>query len=305
MGTPDFAVQPLQAILAAGHEVIAVYTQPPRPKGRGQAVQMSPVHLEANIHGIPVYTPKSLRKDPAAVAAFCALQADVAVVAAYGLILPQSVLDAPRYGCLNIHGSLLPRWRGAAPIQYAVWKGDAETGVTIMQMEAGLDTGPIMDIRRVPITPETTTPMLYESLSTLGAQAIVDVLAALPNVTRTPQDDAQATLAPLLSKADGIIDWNQPAAAIDCQIRGLNPWPGTVTFNHKGQRIKILKATLADGKNTAQRPGTVIDGGIVCGDGHVLQPRLVQPENSKAMEMQAAVNGDYIRPGAVLCNAGN
>ncbi len=311
MGTPDFAVPALRAILAAGHDVIAVYTQPPRPKGRGQAVQKSPVHVLAEEVGIPVHTPKSLRKDPAAVETFCALQADVAVVAAYGLILPQSVLDAPRFGCLNIHGSILPRWRGAAPIQYAVWKGDAETGVTIMQMAAGLDTGPMIDIKRVPITDTTTTTELYVTLADLGARAVCDVLAALPNITTIPQDDAQATLAGLLAKSDGVIDWTQTAQQISCQVRGLNPWPGTMTTNHAGQRLKVLEADIGvAGGHSA--PGTVIDatGAVACGNGTTLILRCVQPDNSRKMDIAAAVNGRYLLPGTVLgggvcCSAGN
>ncbi len=303
MGTPEFAVPALRAILAAGHDVIAVYTQPPRPKGRGQVVQKSPVHLVADANGIPVMTPKSLRKDAEAAAAFCALNADIAVVAAYGLLLPQNVLDAPRYGCLNIHGSILPRWRGAAPIQYAVWKGDQETGVTTMQMEAGLDTGPMIDIRTVPITETTTAQELYITLADLGAAAVTDVLAAIPDkITWTPQKDALATTAGLLAKSDGIIDWTQTAAQISCHVRALNPWPGVTTVNHAGQRLKILQAACVVGDYGIDVPGTVMDatGIIACGDHTYLQLQIVQPENSKPMEIAAAVNGRYVQPGTRL-----
>ncbi|MES2728836.1 MAG: methionyl-tRNA formyltransferase [Pseudomonadota bacterium] len=313
MGTPDFAVPALQSILDAGHDVIAVYTRAPRPKGRGQTVQMTPVHMLADRHGIPVYTPKSLRRDPSAVAECVALNADVAVVAAYGLLLPPAVLDAPRYGCLNIHGSILPRWRGAAPIQYAVWKGDSETGVTVMQMEEGLDTGPMIAIRTVPITQTTTVTDLYESLARLGAATIVDVLAALPNgVTLTAQDDAKATLAGLLAKTDGVIDWTQDAAAIDRQIRALNPWPGTVTMisgisGISGQRLKILRATPAGQAAHDAIPGTVIlqdnQPAVCCGAGTVLTLHTVQPENNKAMDATAALNGRMIQPGMCLGSA--
>lgn len=305
MGTPDFAVPALERLIDSGHEVIAVYTQPPRPKGRGQQVQNSPVHDVAIRHGIPVFTPRSLKKDEQARKEFLTLNADVGVVAAYGLILPKDILEGPRFGCLNIHGSLLPRWRGASPIQHAVWKGDAESGNCIMRMEEGLDTGAVIARRAVPIRPETTATSLYSELSALGAIMIHEVIdriavdQALPPLK--PQDDARATYAPMLRKEDGLIDWSQTAQAIDCQIRGLNPWPGVFTFNGKGHRLKILEAVPVS-EQTTKDPGVMIDrkGHVACGNGTVLKLVRVQPDNAKPMDIAAALNGGYVSEGIKL-----
>ena len=227
MGTPDFAASSLRALIDAGHDVVCVYSQPPRPAGRGHQVQRSPVHVLAEDREIPVRTPKSLRNAEAQ-AEFAALDLDCAVVAAYGLILPQPVLDAPRMGCLNIHASLLPRWRGAAPIQRAILAGDAETGVTIMQMDAGLDTGAMLLKGSVPITGQTTAGSLHDALADMGSGLIVQALDGLAEgpLTAEPQPNEGVTYAAKLSRDDGRLDWTQPADFIERQVRALNPWPG-------------------------------------------------------------------------------
>ncbi|MCB9990116.1 MAG: methionyl-tRNA formyltransferase [Rhodospirillales bacterium] len=304
MGTPDFAVPALQALLGSKHEVIAVYSQPPRPKGRGHQVQLSPVHQRAQDQDIPVYNPLSLKKDIQAQAGFAALDADVAVVAAYGLILPQAVLEAPRFGCLNIHASLLPRWRGASPIQHAIWKGDAESGVTIMQMEQGLDTGPMISKKAVPIRPQTSAQSLHDELSALGAAMCVDVidrLAAEGGIEAEAQDDTLSTYAPLLKKEDGRVDWTNTAQQIDCQIRALNPWPGVWAQTDNGRRIKILEAVPVDETFTAP-PGTITDhrGHVSCGGDTGLLLQKVQPENSKPMDAVSAINGGHLKIDHVL-----
>ena len=227
MGTPDFAVPALVALHAAGHEIVCVYSQPPSHSGRGKKLRPSPIHAKAEELGIPVRTPKSLRKDEAQ-AEFAALQADVAVVAAYGLILPQPVLDAPSHGCINIHASLLPRWRGAAPIHRAIMAGDEETGVTIMQMEAGLDTGPMLHKVATAVEAKTTGELTTE-LAQLGAQAAVEVLSDLTAFPPEQQDDALAIYAPKIDKAEARIDWSRPAEELVRHIHGLAPFPGAWT----------------------------------------------------------------------------
>lgn len=305
MGTPDFAVPALEKLIGGPHKIIATYSQPPRPKGRGHQVQNSPVHEVAARHDIPVFTPRSLKRDEQARKEFLMLNADVAVVAAYGLILPKDILEGPRFGCLNIHGSLLPRWRGASPIQHAIWKGDQESGNCIMKMEEGLDTGPVILRRAVPIRPQTNAVSLYAELAALGALMIDDVIdqvageQALPLLT--PQNDAYATYAPMLKKEDGLINWNQTAQEIDCQIRALNPWPGVFTFNGRGHRLKVLEATPSDTQNAAS-PGTVLDrqGNVSCGQASVLKLVKVQPDNAKPMDWAAALNGHYVVEGMIL-----
>lgn len=300
MGTPEFSVPALRAIAASSHTVIAVYTQPPRPKGRGQHLQKSPVHACAESLGIPVHHPHSFKKDRDAQQEFIALGADIAVVAAYGLILPKAVLDAPRYGCINIHASLLPRWRGASPIQRAVWSGDATSGITIMQMEEGLDTGPMMAHEAVALDESTTTPRLHDVLSALGGAMIVPMLDHIDAVQPVPQDDALSLYAPMLTKEDGRVDWNQDAARIDRQIRALNPWPGVWTMAGE-KRVKVLAAQVTKDR-TDLAPGTVLDriGHVACGGGSTLRLEIIQPENGKRMDAAAAINGGYIQPGAVL-----
>ena len=265
MGTPDFSVPALDALAEAGHQIAAVYTQPPRPAGRGKKDRPSPVQARAEALGIEVRHPKTLR-DPAAQAAFAALEADVAVVVAYGLILPQPVLDAPEHGCLNIHASLLPRWRGAAPIHRAIMAGDSETGVCIMQMEAGLDTGPVRLCEATPIGAEDTTGDLHDRLAAIGARVIVDALARPDALPPVPQPDTGVTYAQKIDKAEARIDWTRPAAEVDRRIRGLSPFPGA-WCEIGGERVKLLRSRLADGRGA---PGAHLGGfRVACGDGAV------------------------------------
>jgi methionyl-tRNA formyltransferase len=244
MGTPPFAARALEALIAAGHEIAAVYTQPPRPAGRGHKLIKSAVHTLADSHGLEVRTPERL-KSADVQAAFAALGLDVAVVAAYGLILPKAILDAPTHGCIYIHGSLLPRWRGAAPVQRAILAGDSETGITIMRMDAGLDTGPMLLKRAVSIGGRTTAAGLMGDLAALGAPMIVEALRLLElgELTETPQPAGGVTYASKLDRAEGLIDWAEPAAILDRKARALNPWPGTV-FTARGERIKLLEASI-------------------------------------------------------------
>lgn len=296
MGTPEFAVPALSRLIQAGHDVVAVYTRAPQPKGRGHQVQKSPVHAIADSHAIPVYTPKSLRRDPAAVAAFRAHAADVAIVAAYGLLLPPDVLSGTKHGCLNLHASLLPRWRGASPVHRAVWAGDPETGVTLMQMDQGLDTGAMIEKTVVPITPQSTTLSLLPQLADAGAELMIRVLTRLERdgrLTAEPQDDQKSTLAPLLTKQDGKIDWTKSAVDIDRQVRALAPWPGTF-FDHAGKRFKLIAGSPMDDTTSAQ-PGTVLsaDGLIAAGGGTRYRLAQIQPDGGKPMPPESAVNGGY------------
>ncbi len=294
MGSPDFAVPALTALAAAGHEIIAVYCQPPRPAGRGQAIRPGPVHAAALKMGIEVRTPARLKRDPAEHAAFAALGLDVAVVAAYGLILPEAMLAAPKRGCLNIHASLLPRWRGAAPIQAALLAGDTESGITIMQMEAGLDTGPMLLRAAVPITARTTTPDLHDRLAALGAEMIVQALDAQP--VAVPQPDG-ATYAARLTRNDGRIDWTRDAAALDRQIRALNPWPGT--FSALGG--EVLKIHAAQIVATSGPPGETLDDALLvaCGIGALRLTRMQAP-GRVAMPADAFLRGHPVPPGTRL-----
>ncbi|MEL6127484.1 MAG: methionyl-tRNA formyltransferase [Pseudomonadota bacterium] len=265
MGTPDFSVPALEAV-ATRHEIVAVYTQPPRPAGRGKKLRPSPVHERAEALGLPVHHPERFR-DPGAKEIFASHAADIAVVVAYGLILPQAVLDAPRHGCLNIHASLLPRWRGAAPIHRAIMAGDAETGVCIMQMEAGLDTGPVLLREAIRIEPEETTGALHDRLSALGARLIVEALDGYGELTPEPQPVEGVTYAHKIDKAEAALDWTRPAIEIDRQIRGLSPFPGAWTV-HEGARLKLLASRIAKGPLP---PGDVaLDPlRVGCGDGAV------------------------------------
>jgi methionyl-tRNA formyltransferase len=276
MGTPAFSIAPLAALIAAGHEIAAVYSQPPRPAGRGHALQKSPVHAFAEANAIPVMTPKSL-KSTEAQAEFAALGLDAAVVVAYGLILPQPILDAPRLGCVNIHASLLPRWRGAAPIQRAIMAGDTETGVMTMQMDAGLDTGPVLMAERLAIGPDMNAGELHDALSPLGADLIVRTMAALERgaIAAQPQPETGATYAAKISKEETRLDWTRDAATLRNQVRGLSPAPGAWT-EINGERVKVLKAALAEG---AGAPGTVLDDRltIACGAGALRLDILQRP----------------------------
>ena len=243
MGTPDFAVVTLKVLVAAGHEIAAVYSQPPRPAGRGQSLRLSPVQDYAAAQGIEVRTPLSLKSTDEQ-KSFADLKADAAVVVAYGLLLPQSILAAPRFGCFNVHASLLPRWRGAAPVQRAIMAGDAQSGVTIMRMELGLDTGPMMKVGRVPITPETTASSLHDELAALGAELMIDVLKQ-PETAGTPQPAEGVTYARKVDKAETKIDFTKPAAEVRNHIHGLSPFPGAWCIL-AGARVKILKAQAVD-----------------------------------------------------------
>ncbi len=264
MGTPEFSVPILRAI-AAQHEIAAVYSQPPRPAGRGKADRKSAVQTAAEELGIPVRYPVSLRSEDAS-HDFELLRSDVAVVVAYGLILPPAILAAPKAGCLNIHASLLPRWRGAAPIHRAIMAGDAETGVCVMQMEAGLDTGPVLLRQSTPIGAQETTADLHDRLSAMGAALIVQALAQLPSLTPVAQPDDGVTYASKIDKSEARIDWTRPAAEVDRQIRGLSPFPGA-WVDIGGERVKLLRSRLAPG---AGQPGRVLHGfTVACGSGAV------------------------------------
>ena len=296
MGTPDFAVPALQALVAAGHEVVATYTQPPRPGGRrGKELTPTPVHKAAEALGIEVRHPASL-KGAEEQADFAALGADIAVVAAYGLILPQAVLDAPKHGCLNLHGSILPRWRGAAPIQRAILAGDVETGVGIMRMEAGLDTGPVLLEGRTPISRKTAGELTGE-LAEIGARLIVQVLADLSAYAERPQPEAGVTYAKKIDKAEARIDWSQPAEQIERQIRAFAPAPGA-WFEYQGERCKVLTGKSAD---ISGAPGMVLDEGltVACGKG-AIQPTLVQRAGRPTMTTAELLRGWEIVAGTRL-----
>lgn len=296
MGTPDFALTALQGLVTAGHDIAAVYAQPPRRAGRGKSLRPTPVHAWADAQGLPVRTPASLR-DEAAQLAFAGLTADIAVVAAYGLILPPAILDAPTRGCLNIHASLLPRWRGAAPIQRAIQAGDDETGVTIMRMDEGLDTGDMLLRESVPITPDTTGGALHDTLADLGARLIVDALARLDALTPTPQPSDGATYAAKIDKREARIDWSRPAALIERTVRAFNPFPGA-WFEVGGQRIRILEAAVTDGSG---RPGTVVDDvlTIAC-SGRALRPTVVQRQGRAPVQALDLLRGFPIPAGTLL-----
>jgi methionyl-tRNA formyltransferase len=294
MGTPDFAVPTLDALVAAGHDIAAVYSQPPRPAGRGKALRPGAVHARADALGIPVRCPLTLR-DPAAQADFAALDADVGVVAAYGLILPRAVLDAPRFGCLNVHGSLLPRWRGAAPVQRAILAGDAETGVGIMQMETGLDTGPVRLEGRTPVADKDAGTLTAE-LAALGAELMVRVLAdpdAFPPIAQS----GEASYAPKIDKAESRLDFTEAADAVLRRIRAFAPAPGA-WFEQGGDRIRILAATLAPGAGIA---GTLLDDAmtIACGSG-AIRPLTVQRAGRGAMAPADLLRGFPIPAGTRL-----
>ncbi|MDW3204886.1 MAG: methionyl-tRNA formyltransferase [Alphaproteobacteria bacterium] len=281
MGTPGFSVPALDAIVRAGHEVEAVYTQPPRPANRGKKETPSPVHLAALKMGIPVRHPASL-KTPEAQAAFADLRLDAAVVVAYGLILPKPILEMPKFGCLNIHASLLPRWRGAAPIQRAILAGDEETGISIMQMDEGLDTGPVLLEEPMQILHRATAQDLHDDLAHLGARLIVEALDGLVDgsIRPTPQPDGGVTYAEKLRKSEGLIDWSESAAELDRRVRALTPWPGCY-FNHGGERIKLLSA-LPGMPDRNAAPGTVLndEGLIACGTGGLRLRRVQRPGRS-------------------------
>jgi methionyl-tRNA formyltransferase len=305
MGTPDFAASALYAIVQAGHDVVAVYSQPPRRKGRGQSVQKSPVHQIADQANIQVFHPESLKSQEAQ-DDFAALNADIAIVAAYGLILPQDVLDAPQYGCVNIHASLLPRWRGASPIQHAIWRGDSESGVTLMNMEAGLDTGPMIAKRAMDLNDDTTASGLHDALAEMGADMVLEFLNGLNDSAQLPsseaQDNAQSNYAPMLKKKDGHVDWVQNAPAIHAQIRALNPWPGVFFQTSNGEVLKLKSSILDRDAHSDQPVGTLLNkhGDVVCGESSVLRLETAQPAGKAAMDIGSAINGRYVTVGDVL-----
>ena len=296
MGTPDFSVAALDALIEAGHGIAAVYTQPPRPAGRGQKPRPSPVQSRTEALGLTVRSPKNFR-DPADVEAFKALRADIAIVVAYGLILPQAVLDAPARGCLNIHASLLPRWRGAAPIQRAIMAGDAETGICVMGMEAGLDTGPVLLREAIPIGPSDTAGTLHDALAALGGRLIVEALARLDTLAPIPQPGTGITYAAKIDKAEARIDWTRPAVEVDRHIRGLSPFPGA-WCEMDGERVKLLVSALAEGSG---QPGETLDDAlrVACGNGAIRILRLQRPGRA-VMDADASLRGAPVPEGALL-----
>ncbi len=298
MGSPDFAVPTLRALVARGHRVLCVYSQPPKPAGRGGKLRKTAVHRAAEELGIEVRTPKSLKTEEA-LADFKALNLDAAVVAAYGLILPQNILDAPRLGCLNVHASLLPRWRGAAPIHRAVLTGDEKSGVTIMQMVAALDAGPMLAAEAVTIGPRMTSAGLHDRLAEIGGPLLVKTLEALAagDAHAVEQDETLVTYAAKLSKEEAPLDWSQPASALDRQIRAFTPWPGA-TVRRGGEVVKVLEAEPAEGDGA---PGAVLDEGLLvaCGVGAVRLKRLQRP-GKKPMDAADLLRGWPVRPGESL-----
>jgi methionyl-tRNA formyltransferase len=300
MGTPDFSVPTLTEIVSSGHEVVAVYTRAPKPAGRGQEERKSPVHLAAEGFGIPVFTPRSLRGEAEQIV-FASHQADVAVVVAYGLLLPRPILEAPALGCLNLHGSLLPRWRGAAPIQRAIMAGDTQTGVMVMQMDEGLDTGPVAIGEVMPIGPDMTAGELHDTMMRTGADLMGRALAALErgSLDFTPQPETGAVYAKKIEKAEARIDWSRPAAEVHNHIRGLAPLPGAwfeLELAGKPVRIKVLRSTLAEGSGA---PGTLLDGlTIACGTCAVRLTQL-QREGKGAMDAATFLRGAGALPPTV------
>ena len=298
MGTPDFSVPVLTEIIGGGHEVVAVYTRAPKPAGRGMEMKLSPVHALAERFGIPVHTPKTLRT-PEAAELFRSHDADVAVVVAYGLILPQEILEAPRECCLNLHASLLPRWRGAAPIQRAIMAGDAQTGVMVMKMDVGLDTGPVAMVERVAISPDMSAGELHDKLSPLGADLMVRALAALSRggLVFQPQAEEGVTYAHKIEKAEARIDWTQPAKTVHDHIRGLSPFPGAFfegDFGRGPERIKVLRAQLCEG---AGAPGALLgeELTVACGAG-ALRLVEIQRAGKAPMKPQEFLRGVRARP---------
>ena len=297
MGTPEFSV-PSLAALADSEQVVLAVTNPDRPSGRGQTLSAPPVKAEAARRGIPVFQPEKA-KAPESVARIAAESPDLIVVVAYGHILPPSILDIPRHGCINVHASLLPRYRGAAPINWAIARGEATTGVTIMKMDAGMDTGPMLHVRAMPIGEDDTAGTMFPKLAALGAEALAEALRKLHDgtLTETPQDNAQATYAPMLKKEHGLIDWKRPAREVRDLVRGMTPWPSAYAI-HGGKTLKILAATVVDGGGAPGEIAAVGKDGIVvaCGQG-ALRLVQVQPEGGKAMAAWAYAQGRRIAKG--------
>lgn len=304
MGTPDFSVPALKALVEAGHEVAAVVTQPDRPRGRGKELQMTPVKVQALAYGIPVYQPGKV-KDPAFVEILRNLQPEVIVVIAFGQILSRDILDLPPYGCINIHASLLPKYRGAAPIQWAVIDGEKETGVTTMMMDVGLDTGDMLEKTVIPLDPKETGGSLFDKLSQAGGPLILSTLEKLKAGTavRTPQTDEDSTYAKMLTKSLGQIDWSMEAAAIERLIRGLNPWPSAYTFVH-GKTLKIWDADVLKESSDGAAPGQIIRTDphslIVAAGEAFLSIRELQLEGKKRMDVETFLRGYTIEKGEIL-----
>ncbi|WP_318521813.1 methionyl-tRNA formyltransferase [Photobacterium leiognathi] len=304
-GTPDFAARHLAALLSSQHDVVAVYTQPDRPAGRGKKLTASPVKAIALENDIPVYQPVSLRNEEAQ-QELAAIDADIMVVVAYGLLLPQEVLDTPRLGCINVHGSILPRWRGAAPIQRSIWAGDTETGVTIMQMDIGLDTGDMLKVATLPIEATDTSATMYEKLAELGPDALIDCLSDIADGTAVAvkQDDEQANYAKKLSKEEALIDWTMDAAAIERCVRAFNPWPMSY-FTVAEQNVKVWQ-TAVEADNQGKAPGTILSAdkqGIVVATGNgALRLISLQPPGKKAMSAADLLNSrrEWFEPGTQL-----
>ncbi|WP_318413777.1 methionyl-tRNA formyltransferase [Photobacterium leiognathi] len=304
-GTPDFAARHLAALLSSQHDVVAVYTQPDRPAGRGKKLTASPVKAIALEHDIPVYQPVSLRNEEAQ-QELAAIDADIMVVVAYGLLLPQEVLDTPRLGCINVHGSILPRWRGAAPIQRSIWAGDTETGVTIMQMDIGLDTGDMLKVATLPIEATDTSATMYEKLADLGPDALIDCLSDIADGTAVAvkQDDEQANYAKKLSKEEALIDWTMDAAAIERCVRAFNPWPMSY-FTVAEQNVKVWQ-TAVEADNQGKEPGTILSAdkqGILVATGNgALRLISLQPPGKKAMSAADLLNSrrEWFEPGTQL-----
>lgn len=294
MGTPDFAVPSLEALVAAGHQVVGVFSQPDKPKNRGMKLLPTPVKVCAQAHDIPVFQPTKLR-DGTALETIRQLAPDLIVVAAYGRILPQEILDAPPLGCINVHSSLLPKYRGSAPIHWAILNGDQETGVTIMHMALALDAGDIIAQKTTPIDPDETVETLHDRLAQLGAELLVETVARIADgtATRTPQEESQVTLAPMLSRALSPMDWTRPARALHDQVRGLIPWPAAVT-ELNGTRCKIFATTVLQ-ETTGKAPGSILAADkkglkVACGEGTVLQIDQLQADGGKRMAA-----ADYLR----------
>ncbi|KJF97549.1 methionyl-tRNA formyltransferase [Photobacterium leiognathi] len=304
-GTPDFAARHLAALLSSQHDVVAVYTQPDRPAGRGKKLTASPVKAIALENDIPVYQPVSLRNEEAQ-QELAAIDADIMVVVAYGLLLPQEVLDTPRLGCINVHGSILPRWRGAAPIQRSIWAGDTETGVTIMQMDIGLDTGDMLKVATLPIEATDTSATMYEKLAELGPGALIDCLSDIADGTAVAvkQDDEQANYAKKLSKEEALIDWAMDAAAIERCVRAFNPWPMSY-FTVAEQNVKVWQ-TAVEADNQGKAPGTILSAdkqGILVATGNgALRLISLQPPGKKAMSAADLLNSrrEWFEPGTQL-----
>ena len=294
MGTPDFAVPSLEALLDAGHEVVGVFTQPDKPKNRGMKLQPPPVKVCAQAHAIPVFQPEKVR-DGSALAIVRDLAPDLIVVAAYGRILPQDILDEPKYGCINVHSSLLPRYRGSAPIHWAILNGDKESGVTIMQMVLALDAGDILAQTSTPIDPDETVESLHDRLAVLGARLLTETVQGIEtgSVRPIPQDESQVTLAPMLSRALSPMDFTRPARALHDQVRGLIPWPAAVT-ELNGVRCKVFSTSVPN-ETTGKAPGTVLEAGkhclkLACGGGTVLEIKELQADGGKRLKA-----ADYLR----------